>query len=88
MTLDVTGGSILRARPVGNFSLPGAQMKFSANEVPEFELACDPDLGGCGWAIRGYREAHSFVEWPEDQTPESAAALAQYRDSLENPDDD
>lgn len=39
----------LTARPVGDYSLAGAQMKFSAREVPW--VVCD----GCGVAAQGKR---------------------------------
>ncbi len=37
----------LSARPVGSFSLAGAQLKFSATETAAV------DCGACGWRVQG-----------------------------------
>lgn len=54
MTLDRTGDTTLVARPPGTWSLAGAQPKTSAVRAEVLLLACDPDMGGCGWSRRSY----------------------------------
>ncbi len=74
MTLDRTGETILVARPLGTWSLAGAQMKTSARQVEVLVLACDPDPahgGGCGWTVRGYIDGESLMALPanREETP-------------------
>lgn len=55
MSLDRTGDTVLVAKPIGSFSLAGAQVKVSALEVEVLLLRCDPDPafgGGCGWSAK------------------------------------
>lgn len=54
MTVDFTGGSVIVARPLGSFSLSGAQMKVSASSEPEMQLTCE----ACGWHVLGYVRYH------------------------------
>lgn len=49
----------LQARPVGNFSLSGNQLKFSAVEVPK--LACSL----CEWAVIGVQDGPGHVKFPD-----------------------
>lgn len=46
--------------PVGDFSLAGVQIKFAAQLM--FVLACDIELGGCGWTIAGEIDGDYFVQ--------------------------
>jgi hypothetical protein len=52
---------VLTAKPVGSFSLAGAQMKFSATK--SLRLRCR-----CGWSILGRIEGDSFIADPETET--------------------
>lgn len=72
ITLDRTGRTVLVARPIGTWSLAGAQMKTSANQVEVLVLQCDPDPqhgGGCGWSIEGYtdHEGNNFLALPSSR---------------------
>lgn len=46
---------VLVAKPLGTFSVSGAQMKVSAHE--RLQLRCQR----CGWSILGYLDGDSFV---------------------------
>lgn len=46
VTVQSFGKTGLRAKPIGSFSLAGAQMKVSMQEIPVYLLSCE----GCGWS--------------------------------------
>lgn len=66
ISVDLTGGEVMVARPSGSWSLAGAMAKTSARTEPQVRLAC-----GCGWAVTGYIDGQHVVEWPRAQTPET-----------------
>jgi hypothetical protein len=72
LTLDRTGDTALVARPLGTWSLAGAQLKTSAVSVEVMLLVCDPDRDGCGWTVRGYVSGGDLValEAPTPSTTE------------------
>jgi hypothetical protein len=72
MTLDRTGRTTLVAKRIGTFSLAGAQMKVSAVEVEVFVLACDPDVGGCGWSVDGYVSDGALIPLGDKTPPQGA----------------
>lgn len=47
MVVESFGKTMLRAKPIGSFSLAGAQMKVSMQEIPVYLLSCESY--GCGW---------------------------------------
>lgn len=53
---------VLEARPLGTWSLAGAQLKTSA--VERLRLSCR-----CGWSVLGYvNEDEDFMGYPDTQT--------------------